>query len=329
MMSKQISSSVSELVVSYKNKANKLQTSVWEVNVNNLFFGLIGYMKETDEREFTLDFDYIEKLAGTTFEDRRKFLRFLRLFISQSGEMIGYVKKVNHVDTIVYENFFNQIVINPKENTVFFKVSENELSDAFLGQLNGDFMRFQFSEYVYIENKYAKILYRLIMQYKNMGEARLDINELKLTMNREKIENRTFVSTCLAPAINEIKEKIPSLNSITYEFTKKGNAYDKLIVFFPIFKKSHEHENKEKFYDDQITYCVNEISKIIKQPSSSTSILLYKVDSKSGVRDWKEKYSLSFDDYEALKSSHDEYVKYKKKLDEIVIKNEAEKIKKN
>lgn len=169
----------------------------------NIFMTLCSRMKDKGEEIIEITFEEIKKLSKYTSTDKADFLKAL-------DDMIQRLQKVNSKiitnDEICYFVLFPTFKVNPKTEIV--KIGVNKDFIFLLNELKA-FTRFELAEFVELDSKYTKNLYRLLKQFRTTGKFIID----DIADFREKLDcpikytQKYFYDDVLKPAVKELQDK--------------------------------------------------------------------------------------------------------------------------
>ena len=202
---------------------NKMNSILFPVNFTSrdydIFFTICWYAKQlgySDSRNYIempyskISQFFAEGLNKTRFNN--EVLEFCKKVLSENGSAIYKSLEITNNDEIMTAGVFF-ISIKAFRNTQILKFKLNtEALDILFGTLK--FMRINLHDFISIRSKFAKSLYRLLLQYQNI---RSDKDGFKcVNFNRpdferfmsvpEKYETRDLDRRVINPAIEELNE---------------------------------------------------------------------------------------------------------------------------
>lgn len=130
----------------------------------DLFMCICHKMRDKGTCEVTIGFDELRRLGNykENSNDRMK-----KLLLDANSKMLSFIIQVDDGDDTYQKTLFKKFVTNAKKATVVVEVWE-ELA-YILNDIAKNFTRFELSEFVSLESKYAKRLYKLLKQYRTQG----------------------------------------------------------------------------------------------------------------------------------------------------------------
>ena len=208
-------------IVKYDNYMNSIKFSGF-TNVDlNFLMALCYKVKNMDTKEVTFTFDEIKEITNHKINSNERFADELERMNR---------KLVQIVCTLKYEKKRAVFVLFPTFETDLetctLTVGVNEKYKFILNNLIKDFTQFELSEFVNLNSKYSKNLYRFLKQYKSTGAFYVsDIEEFKEKMCccKNASTNKEFMRTVLKPSIEELKPYFKDLKVEPKKAKKRGS----------------------------------------------------------------------------------------------------------
>ena len=206
-------------IVKYDNYLNSLHFGTFGKQDYNFLMALCARAKEVGGQEVTLTFDYIKELAGYR-RDRGN-----DEFISELKRMNRKLTKITcELETekeVLMFVLFNTFRIDKEEEIL--TVTVNEPFRFILNGIVRDFTRFELAEFVSLDSKYSKTLYRKLKQFRTTGKYTVTVNELRELLGcPTSYSNKRVMGDVLKPAIDELKKIWPTLSVETLYEKKRG-----------------------------------------------------------------------------------------------------------
>lgn len=258
---------VSDLVIKYGVNFNKLtKPNKLSIDEMNLFYGILGVMKNTGTREVVLSYDYVKALANRNPQERpTRTSDFLRKFTREIGSFTFETKEV--IDEFNIESgavipLFSILKYSAKDRKLRIQMNQNEVAQSLLNELTKKFISFDFESFAKLQTRQAKALYRKLAEFKDTGfyveGSEAIVSELGIP---ESQASRAF-SKYIKPAVESISELFPDMNiqteplyngrdlvSVKFSFPKNviGIGNKDLVVI------DNKKSNSRKIDDDQPT----------------------------------------------------------------------------
>lgn len=224
-----------ELVI-YENDMNKLKFGNFTKVSMNFFMALCYFMKNKGNTHIRITFDELRKKANYKQTEKKDFLRDLDYMTDQMLKINSEIiqKKASGHKLIYKFDLFPTFIIDEEEEIL--EVAVNEKFTWLLNEFN-HYTSIDLEEIVNFKSKYTKNIFRLIRQWKSMGELRIS-GALNIQEFREKIgvkktySNAEMNRRCLAPSVCEINDSNCSIKNLKYELeyaNKRGKPLNAII----------------------------------------------------------------------------------------------------
>ncbi len=289
-------------IVKYHNSFNKIQLPSFNELELNLLFAIIANIKEKKDEEriifnskdlanmlkrsYRLKKDEINELVESL---RIKFFK-ADFSILEKEVAIRNGKEVNLI-TKRHFNLFREFVLSWESGTNFVDRIELVVNKTFaylIYDLTKDFTTFELNEFLALNGKYTKLLYRLLKQYRTQGIAPLQpmpMDEFRRIMDipEKKYNYYDIERQILNPAIKELSEptlfnQVPFHKLQCLKFDKnKEQVSDKVLKIDEKTKK--QRRRTVKFI--QFTFT--------PQEAISVELITKAIEIKRSKVDYKEK----------------------------------------
>ena len=185
----------------------------------DFFMVLCSKLRDSGENEVVIPFSKFKELAGysvKTSEDR--FIGDLQSMNYKQLMSTGMIRDGRKIKQFV---LFTDFEIDLDKKTV--TASVNEKYKYFLNDLTRNFTRFELQEFVNLDSKYAKTLYRLLKQYRTTGLYITTLEEFKRLISAPRsYSNKYLMDKIINPSIRALKPYFNNLScEVLYE-AKRG-----------------------------------------------------------------------------------------------------------
>lgn len=216
-------------VVKYNNYMNDLKLKDFtSVDLNFLMF-ICAKMRDMDTKEITFDFSMIKEITGYDCTTSNK--RFVDELERMNKKLMEVTCRLKTEDRILMFVLFPTFEINLKNNTL--TVSVNERFKFILNALVDNFTRFELAEFINLNSKYSKNLYRYLKQFRSTGVLKItDIEDFKKKMGCPDYKPKDFMSFVLKPALEELKPYFQNLVCEPQKARKRGSPVTGYIFTF-------------------------------------------------------------------------------------------------
>lgn len=193
----------------------------------DLFMAICHKMRDKGTCEVTVGFDELRRL-GNYNENSNE--RMKKLLLDANSKMLSFVIQIDDGDDTYQKTLFKKFVTNAKKATVTCEVWE-ELA-YILNDIAKNFTRFELSEFVSLESKYAKRLYKLLKQYRIQGTYYTSKDDFYRDLDVPvTYTNTNFNKKVLRPAVRECQKYIPSLKCIPRKSGRGGAVQGYTFTF--------------------------------------------------------------------------------------------------
>lgn len=195
---------MSKEVVKYKNDMNKLNFKGLGKSDMNLFLAICSKVKEQGENEISIEFDYLRQISHYTGHTIDGFINDLK----RMSQRIMAVNCEIIMDNGGFDMFhlFNRFTANPETQILTVKVNSD--FTWLLNEFTSNYTIFDLKEFVKLQSKYAKNLYRLLKQWRSTGQCIFnDINQFRELMDVPKsYSSKRLCEKIIMPAVKEISK---------------------------------------------------------------------------------------------------------------------------
>lgn len=215
-------------VVKYDNYMNGLKFTGFTSMDFNFLMMLCNKLRDKDTSEITISFEELRKKAGYTQHPTKQFISDLRRMNDKLMKITCSLETKNKIIMFVLFPTF-EIDINEQLLTV----SVNEKFKFILNEIVKNFTRFDLDEFVKLDSKYSKTLYRLLKQYRSTGHY-----EVSLEVFREKMDipksytNRDVMSKVINTSLKELQNCFQNLICTAKYAHKRGQPVMGYIFTF-------------------------------------------------------------------------------------------------
>lgn len=205
-------------IVKYKNDMNKLNFHGLKKNDMNLFMAICSKVKEKGENTVVIDFDYLRKISNYTGHTINGFMKDLRTMSLKI--MAVNCEILNENGGFILFHIFDKFVADPEKSTLTVKINSDFawLLNEFTDKIKG-YTTFELYEFVGLQSKYAKNLYRILKQWRTTGEFTFkSIDDFRIKIDvPETYTNKKMTQKVIKPAITEIQNLDKSFRNFKCE----------------------------------------------------------------------------------------------------------------
>lgn len=193
---------MSKEVVKYKNDMNKLNFKGLGKSDMNLFMAICSKVKEQGENVICINFNYLRQISNYTGHTIDGFISDLKR-MSQRIMAVNCEIITNNGGFDIF-HLFNRFTANPETQVLTVKVNPDFA--WLLNEFTDKYTTFELKEFVGLQSKYAKNLYRLLKQWRGTGQYSFnDINQFRKIMDvPEAYSSKRLMEKVITPAVKEI-----------------------------------------------------------------------------------------------------------------------------
>jgi len=246
-------------VVKYHNYMNSLKFTGFTVIDYNFLITLCSRMRDNDVNNVIFSFTELRNM--TNYKKSNSVKQFVADLKSMNEKLMKITCSLTTETEIIMFVLFPTFVINTNEQTL--TVSVNEKFKFLLNELIKNFTRFDLQEFIKLESKYSKSLYRLLKQYRKTGKYEITVDEFKSKMDcPESYSNKQFMQNIINPAVNSLLSYFKNLKCEPKYARKRGKPVTGYIfTFTPESSNDKTDQNKK----------VNKIPEKIKKSQNKYS----------------------------------------------------------
>ena len=231
------------MLVTYKNNFSQYSVARMNQSELNVFAALLATIKNKGTAPISLDFTKFRKIAKVDKNYSDEELNPL---------IMGTLCKISS-NSLVFENeskaiifpMFDKIIVDKKDKMITLQVSDN--FTVYFNNFIGEFTTFPLVTFTSISGKYAKILYKTLMQFASTGVYKCDYDKfiyeilgVPTTTKRNNINYKI-----LKPAVEKVKEGDPHFEGLEMSFVKKANVTSTIVFNFKPFSVKDKAEDKK------------------------------------------------------------------------------------
>ncbi len=223
-------------IVKYDNYMNNLRFKSFTTTDFNFLMVLCNKLKDKDISEIVFSFEELRMKTGYKQTSVNKFVSDLERMNKKLIEITCSLKTESKIIMFVLFPTF-EIDIDKQILTV----SVNQKFRFILNELIKNFTRFELNEFIQLDSKYAKNLYRLLKQYRSTGHYEINIEKFREVMEIPKsYTNRDVMSKVISMSLNELDSHFHNLKCESKYARKRGKP-----VIGYIFTFTPENSNNE------------------------------------------------------------------------------------
>lgn len=182
----------------------------------DLFMCICHKMRDKGTSKIIIGFDELRKLGNYTATSNKVLAKEL---IRANDRLLDFKIKIINGTKTKQRTLFKEFETDEK-GTVTCEVWEE--TAYILNNIANNFTRFELAEFVSLDSKYSKRLYKLLKQYRTQGYYYISKDDFYKAMDiSSNYTNTNFNKRVLKPALAECQKYIPALS---YEVKKGGRG---------------------------------------------------------------------------------------------------------
>lgn len=231
-------------IVKYDNYMNGLRFTGFTATDFNFLMLLCSKLRDKDTSKITISFAEIREKTEYTQRPVKQFVSDLQ---RMNDKLMKITCKLQTETEIIMFVLFPTFRID-LENQML-TVAVNEDFKFILNELIKNFTRFDLNEFVRLNSKYSKNLYRLLKQYRITGQYEVSLEEFRSKMDMpEAYTGKRIMDNVINPALKELKENnyFKNLECIVQYAHKKGRPVVGYVFMFDPEERVHSREMEKK-----------------------------------------------------------------------------------
>lgn len=231
-------------IVKYDNYMNGLRFTGFTATDFNFLMLLCSKLRDVGTSEVIISFAEIREKTGYTRTALKQFVSDLKRMNRKLMRITCDVETDTGSIMFVLFTVFETDYINQT-----LTVTVNEKFKFILNELIKNFTRFDLDEFVHLDSKYSKNLYRLLKQYRTTGRYEINLEKFRSKMDiPESYNTRDVTRKVISLALKELKENnyFKNLECIVQYAHKKGRPVVGYVFTFNPEERVHNREIEQK-----------------------------------------------------------------------------------
>ena len=207
---------------------NNLRFKSFTTTDFNFLMVLCNKLRDKDVSEIVLSFEELRLKTGYKQTSINKFVNDLERMNKKLMEITCSLKTESKIIMFV---LFPTFEIDIDKQMLI--VSVNKKFKFILNELIKNFTRFELNEFIELDSKYTKSLYRLLKQYRSTGCYEVDVTKFREVMDIPKsYTNRDIMSKVISMSLKELNCHFENLQCETKYARKRGKPVIGYIFTF-------------------------------------------------------------------------------------------------
>lgn len=219
-------------IVKYHNRLNNFNYGRFSAVEADIFFSLVSKIRSSNGT-LIMTFDELRKL---TADSSRKESQFVNSIEQTFSKYLNLKYREDDGTILTLINVFQRLDVDRKKKIVTVTVTPG--MEECVMMVSENFTRFELKEFTKLKSSYSKSLYRLLKQWRTVGELRISIEEFRFKLDVPKSYRMTNIDKIiLNPAVEELAAYFENLKvSKQYSKSTKGQGRPSVSGFIFTFK---------------------------------------------------------------------------------------------
>ena len=184
----------------------------------NFFFAIITKVRDEGTRLMKFDTDELRNLASKDFH----LERWSQTMKSVADKVVDlkYYERTEHSYAVM--NLFSYFRVDEKERIVEVEVSSK--FEYVINKLEAQFTQYELAEFTNIRSTYAKTAYRLLKQWRTVGQKEFKIDEFKTLLDMPVGYKSSEIDRAVVkPILKQLSPYFDNLKVKKIKSNKRGN----------------------------------------------------------------------------------------------------------
>lgn len=238
-----------EKMVKYDNKMNEICFRKFSQTDLNAFMKIVIEICEKGVQEIEIDFDEI--MIDIDYKGKKS--EFVTALLTFCEKVMALRVRDDDGEPMVISLFSR---FKPIKSRKVLQICVNKDNEFYFNNLGKAFTSYGFREFISLESKYSKNLFRLLMQWKSKGHCPTEytdnyftIIEIKDFLDTPDYEPKRLREFIIEPAIKELNESglFQNLELVVHKAKKRGSpVMGYSFRFEPVQTKKNLSEKQKK-----------------------------------------------------------------------------------
>ncbi len=216
-------------VVKYDNYMNSLKFTGFTVTDFNFLMVLCSRMRDKDINRITFSFAELRNI--TEYKKSNSIKQFVIDLEHMNEKLMRVIYKIKTETKIIMFVLFPTFEIDMEKQEL--TVAVNERFKFILNELIKNFTRFDLKEFIKLDSKYSKTLYRLLKQFKTTGRYEVKLDDFRKKMDCPvAYSNKYVMDLIIKPALKELQNYFQDLQCTVQYAHKRGKPVSGYIFTF-------------------------------------------------------------------------------------------------
>lgn len=210
-------------LVKYHNDLNTLSMRQWTAEEMDLFFSIVNRIQEKGTQLLELDTNDLKVLANS---DQRTY-RWVDIVERFTHKAMNLVYREDTPDVLYISRLFTRFKYYKESDNLEVKVNDD--FEYIVNKLTANFTVYELAEFTSLKSTYSKTMYRILKQWKSLGEKEFKVNQFRELLD---IPNSYNTSAINRQVIKPIEKELPRyFNGLKVKAIKKNTQGTPIIAY--------------------------------------------------------------------------------------------------
>lgn len=279
-------------IVKYDNYMNNLKFTGFTTTDFNFLMALCSRMRDKETNKIVFSFAELRNI--TNYKKSNSIKQFVADLEHMNEKLMRVTCKLRTETEIIMFVLFPTFIINLNKQTL--TVAVNEHFKFILNELIKNFTRFELKDFISLQSKYSKTLFRLLKQFKTTGTYETTVSDFRVKMDcPEAYNNKQFMQNVINPTLKELQNYFQDLQCTVQYAHKRGKPVSGYIFTFqpeqiskpelPVAETKASKPKEDMLSQEEKDKLINEFSKDIVEDYIQRTIN-YKCCNYATIRKW-------------------------------------------
>lgn len=187
-------------LVKYHNDLNTLSMRQWTAEEMDLFFTVIAKIKDNGTDKLKLNAEELKVLTGT--ETRNSYWFNMLDEFTKKAISLYFSEKTESKSRVM--TLFNYFEFNADDRILNVQVAP--MFEYVVNKLTANFTVYELAEFTNLKSTYSKTMYRILKQWKSLGEKEFKVEQFRELLDIPKSYN---ISAINRQVIKPIEKELP------------------------------------------------------------------------------------------------------------------------
>lgn len=210
-------------LVRYHNDLNSLSMRQWTAEEMDLFFSIVNRIQDKGTRLLELDTNDLRVLANS----EQRTYRWVDMIEKFTNKAMNLIYKEDTPDVLYVSRLFARFKYD--KNTDNLEVKVNDDFEYIVNKLTANFTVYELAEFTSLKSTYSKTMYRILKQWKSLGEKEFNIDQFRELLDIPKSYNTSSINRAV---IKPIEKELPQyFNGLKVKPIKKNTQGTPVIAY--------------------------------------------------------------------------------------------------